>query len=123
MSYAIRGLDYAKDYGLARSNRRCPNSPHAFSHMKETTKRRLLQLFLARILILNFLIEEAQRSPAGFQQKEHRRLWTLLQVQPNIIEGSFHGDIFRNLPGFFLAQVSVPCIRLFRQNSANFATC
>ena len=58
-------------------------STDAFSY---PTERRLLQLLLARLLLLNLFIEVANCSRTGLQQKEHRRLWTLLQVQH---KGSF----------------------------------
>ena len=65
--------------------------------MQHTTERRLLQLLLARLLLLNLFIEVAQSSRTGLQEKEHRRLWTLLQVNPDIIKGHFCGDIFADL--------------------------
>ena len=67
--------------------------------MSNPTERRLLQLLLSRLLLLNLLIEVAKCSPTGLQQKEHRRLWTLLQVHPEIIKGHFNGDIFADLTG------------------------
>jgi len=67
--------------------------------MGNTTERRLLQLLLSRLLLLNLFIEVAKCSPTGLQQKEHRRLWTLLQVHPEIIKGHFCGDIFADLTG------------------------
>jgi len=59
----------------------------------------LLQLLLSRLLLLNLLIKVAKCSSTGLQQKEHRRLWTLLQVHPDIIKGHFCGDIFADLTG------------------------
>jgi len=66
-------------------------------YTENTTERRLLQLLLSRLLLLNLFIEVAKCSPTGLQQKEHRRLWTLLQVHPEIIKGHFCGDIFADL--------------------------
>jgi hypothetical protein len=67
--------------------------------MGNTTERRLLQLLLSRLLLLNLFIEVAKCSQTGLKQKEHRRLWTLLQVHPEIIKGHFYGDIFADLTG------------------------
>ena len=86
-------IDAARDYRQARNLKGI--DPLAFS--QNTTERRLLQLLLARLLLFNLFIEVAKCSRAGLQQKEHRRLWTLLQVHPNIIKGHFYGDIFADL--------------------------
>ena len=66
----------------------------AITHIRQVAQRRFAQLVLARFLLLNLFFEEAQNSPGGLQQKEHRRLWVLLQVQPNIFR---KGDIFMDL--------------------------
>ena len=88
-------IDDASDYKQARNLKGI--DPYAFPHMGNTTERRLLQLLLSRLLLLNLFIEVAKSSPTGLQQKEHRRLWTLLQVHPDIIKGHFCGDIFADL--------------------------
>jgi hypothetical protein len=90
-------INAARDYSLARNLKGI--DPLAFPHMGNTTERRLLQLLLSRLLLLNLFIEVAKCSPTGLQQKEHRRLWTLLQVHPEIIKGHFCGDIFADLTG------------------------
>ena len=91
----FRTIDTARDYDRARTVKSI--DPLAFPHMENTTERRLLQLLLSRLLLLSLFIEVAKCSPIGLQQKEHRRLWTLLQVHPEIIKGHFCGDIFADL--------------------------
>jgi hypothetical protein len=70
----------------------------AIEHIRETAERRLAQLLLARFLLLDLLVQEAENLPGGLQDKEHRRLWVLLQVQPNGVFGThFEVDIFADL--------------------------
>ena len=69
----------------------------AIAHIKEVVKRRLAQLLLARFLILTLLVQEAEKLPGGLRQKEHRRLWVLLQVQPRIFNQESEEDIFTGL--------------------------
>ena len=64
--------------------------------MREVAEKRLAQLLLARFLLLNLLVEEAKRLPGGLQEKEHRRLWVLLQAYPQIF-GTTNIDIFTDL--------------------------
>ena len=57
----------------------------AFKHIHEVVERRLAQLLLARFLLLDLLVQEAQKLQHGLQPQELRRLWVLLQVQPSIL--------------------------------------
>ena len=63
-------------------------------HMRETVQRRLAQLLLAHFHLLRVLVDEARKLPGGLKEKEHRRLWVLLQGQPEIIGLHPEGDIF-----------------------------
>jgi len=90
--------------------------------MGNTTERRLLQLLLSRLLLLNLLIKVAKCSSTGLQQKEHRRLWTLLQVHPDIIKGHFCGDIFADLTGRLRHTTSENLMNLVKEAHTNFAT-
>jgi hypothetical protein len=65
--------------------------------MREVAERRLSQLLLARSLLLNLLVQEARELPGGLREKEHRRLWVLLQARPQIFGKLFKGDIFTEL--------------------------
>jgi hypothetical protein len=67
-----------------------------FKHMTETVRHRLIQLLLARFLLLRLLVEEARNLQGGLQQ-EHRRLWVLLQVQPNLFRMDLEGSVFEVL--------------------------
>jgi len=89
----------------------------AFNHMRETVERRLAQLLLARFLLLRLLIEVARELPEGLQQKEHRRLWVLLQAQPNILGRGPQEDIFTGLT-FLLRDTSISDLkhRIHRQH-------
>jgi hypothetical protein len=71
----------------------------AINHIGEEAECRFTQLLLARFLLLDLLVEEAQKLPGGLQQKEHRRLWVLLQTQPEALFGGqlFEVDIFTDL--------------------------
>jgi len=94
----MRELDNAKDYTNAKEIMGAGFGPEAttraITHMRETARRRLAQLLLARFLLLGLLVQEAGE---GLQQKEHRRLWVLLQVQPRIVGRHFEGDVFTDL--------------------------
>lgn len=92
-------LDYAQDYDRARASKEAnPKAKTAIEHMREAAERRLAQLLLARFLLLDLFVQEAREIPGGLQEKEHRRLWVLLQVQPNRIYGAnFKVDIFTAL--------------------------
>ena len=94
----IDNLDEAHDYERAKLRMETGgNIQPAIQHMHKTADRRLIQLLLARFLLLNFFIREARSAPGGFQEKEHRRLWVLLQVQPQIFRMHFDVDIFTDL--------------------------
>lgn len=83
--------------------------------MGNTTERRLLQLLLSRLLLLNLFIDVAKSSPTGLQLKEHRRLWTLLQVHPEIIKGHFCGDIFADFTGHLRHTTSENLLNLVKK--------
>jgi hypothetical protein len=88
-------LDDARDYQRAKKKKEAdPKTKAAIKHIRETAERCLAQLLLARFLLLNLLVQEARKLPGGLQEKEHRRLWVLLQAQPNQIFGAdFKEDI------------------------------
>ena len=65
-------------------------------HISELVDRRLAQLLLARLLLLDLLVQEAQQL-GGLQTKEHRRLWVLLQAHPSIFGEDPTFDIFSDL--------------------------
>ncbi|PVF91660.1 hypothetical protein CPB86DRAFT_820309 [Serendipita vermifera] len=94
----VSGLDMARDYkraqGMANAT---PSNAQAIQHIHEVAERRLLQVFLARLLAMNFLIEEAKTAPGGLDQKNHRRLWTILQARPRILPLNPQSDIFMEL--------------------------
>ncbi|PVF91079.1 hypothetical protein CPB86DRAFT_421879 [Serendipita vermifera] len=75
-------LNIAEDYDHANEARKKDRgNDAAFKHMQNVVHRRLSQLLLARFLLLNLLMEEA-RNTGGLKLEQHRRLWVLLQVQP-----------------------------------------
>ena len=71
--------------------------PTFVKHIRDVARGRLAQLLLARFLLLGLLIEEVGKLKRGLQQKEHRRLWVLLQVQPKIFGMDFKDDVFTDL--------------------------
>jgi hypothetical protein len=90
-------LDDAQDYKRAKAKKDTdPKARAAIEHIRETAEHRLAQLLLARFLLLNLLIQEAQQVQGGLQEKEHRRLWVLLQAQPEIF-GNGKDDVFTTL--------------------------
>jgi hypothetical protein len=94
----ISGLDEAQGYKEALATKEAdPKASAAINHIRETVERRLAQLILARFLLLNLLIQEAQKLPGGLQEKEHRRLWVILQAQPQILGRVYDVDIFSSL--------------------------
>ena len=92
-------LDRARDYdtALTMMNAKGEKEDAALKHIQEVTERRLAQLILARFLLLKLLVQEARELTSGLQQREHRRLWVLLQVQPQIFHRTRDGDIFTDL--------------------------
>jgi hypothetical protein len=71
-----------------------PKNTAAIKHMQATAKRGFAQLLLARFLLLNLLIVEAQQVQGGLNEN-HRRLWILLQAQPVSVFGTdFTVDVF-----------------------------
>ena len=94
----ISGLHNSVDYEAAKWMTSDDQKPEATDaghrHMKEVAERRFAQLLLARFLLLNLLVDVARGLIGGLQQKEHRRLWVLLQAQPGIFEKKDQEDIF-----------------------------
>ena len=83
-------LDNAKDdAGLL--------GPKAIEHIRQVARVRLAQLLLARFLLLELLVQETRNLQGGLRQKEHRRLWVLLQVQPSLFGSNFEVDAFTDL--------------------------
>jgi hypothetical protein len=96
----MRELRRARYYVAAKERRDGSDptqTPGAVEHMRETVPRRLSQLLLARFLLLRLLVEEAKKLPTGLQEKGHRRLWVLLQVQPAILDSGSRQDVFTRL--------------------------
>jgi hypothetical protein len=93
----ISELD-ARDYKRATLKKETdPKDNAAIKHIRETAERRLAQLLLTRFLLLNLLVQEAEKLPGGLQEKEHRRLWVLLQAQPLNFGDNFQDEIFTDL--------------------------
>jgi hypothetical protein len=93
------GLDDAKDYRRAAQLKDTSGQrmAHATKHMHEAANHRLLQTLLARFLLLDLLVEET-RKIGSLPTDAHRRLWVLLQVQPEAIFKKVSGfDIFMAL--------------------------
>ena len=90
-------LDHA-DYKKAITKKETdPKAEAAMKHIREVAEHRLAQLLLARFLLLNLLIQEAQQLRKGLREKDHRRLWVLLQAQPQIFSDDLEDDIFITL--------------------------
>jgi hypothetical protein len=70
--------------------------PSAYGqHIQETARRGLGQLLLARFLLLSLLVEEVKLISQPLPWAQYRRLWVLLQAQPNVIFGAdFQVDVF-----------------------------
>lgn len=85
-------LDATLNYKLATQNKE--NDPAAYLHIAEKTHRRLLQLLLARLYLLNLFREEAEDLPNGLDPMVLRRAWVLLQAMPQTI---FETDPFLQL--------------------------
>jgi hypothetical protein len=88
---AMEGLDKSLGYKKATM---LMNDPRAMDDIKQKTHRRLMELLLARFILLKLFIQEARRLPDGLDVKNHRRAWVLLQVQPCQLFGE---DIFHSL--------------------------
>jgi hypothetical protein len=99
----MKELHNAQDYHKALEIKEKNSDPKAIqaavNHIREVAERRFTQLLLARFLLLALLVEEARKLPGGLQQKEHRRLWVLLQIQPIALfeRQLFEIDIFTDL--------------------------
>jgi hypothetical protein len=89
----LRELDQADGYRQANEARKANEDDQLTFDIMKGIKRCLFQIILARFLLLNLLIEEAKKS-GGVRRKEHRRLWTLLQVQPRKFDPSLEEDVF-----------------------------
>ena len=91
-------LDNAKNY--AKANKKDDAGllgPQAIEHLRKMARRRLAQLLLARFLLLQLFAQETGHLQGGLQQKEHRRLWVLLQVHPSLLGTDFEVDVFTDL--------------------------
>jgi hypothetical protein len=96
--HIMQRLIDANDYQAAKYQKGSDDETEttaAFNHIQEVVARRFCQLLLGRFLLLNLLFQEARRLPNGLQE-EHRRLWVLLQAQPQIFGGGVN-DIFRTI--------------------------
>ena len=91
-------LDDANDHEEAK--KRCrdgPLDPEPIKHARQVARGCLAQMLYARFLLLELLVQEAQNLHGGLQQREHRRLWVLLQVEPRIFDLPFKTDVFADL--------------------------
>jgi len=70
-------------------------NPAVIDNMRRVEERRFTQVLLARFLLLNLLVQQARELPWGLREKEHRRLWVLLQAHPKIFSPNI--DIFTKL--------------------------
>jgi hypothetical protein len=86
----MQQVDGSFDDGLAERT----EDSDTMQHMKNKAHHHLMQLLLARFILLKLLIQEARRLPGGLHVKNHRRVWVLLQVQPSKVFGE---DIFQSL--------------------------
>ena len=73
------------------------HNPVVIEHMGNTVERGFARVFLARLLFLKFLIRTAQETSGDLKPMEHRRLWMLLQAQPQNFSPNFDVDIFADL--------------------------
>ena len=72
----------------------------AIKHIRSMAQRRFAQLLLARVLLLNLFSRRLKTLQGGYEQEEHRRLWVLLQVQPDIFcNGDIFTDVSKHLRG------------------------
>ena len=86
----MKELDNSQDYTDAKeriggADQNPEAAQAAFTHIREVVERRLAQLLLARFLLLDLLVQEAQKFQEGLQPKELRHLWVLLQAQPSLL--------------------------------------
>jgi hypothetical protein len=87
----MRGLDDSLDYKSAKSVKGYDDA--AALHMHQKAQHRVLQFLLARFLLLQFLVGEANKC-GGVRPANHRLLWVLLQAQPIEMLGR---DVFAEL--------------------------
>jgi hypothetical protein len=75
----VEGLDDSLHYRPAKSVKGYDDA--AAPHMHEKAHHRILQFLLARFILLNLLINEAEEH-GGVHPASLRRLWVFLQAQP-----------------------------------------
>jgi hypothetical protein len=81
-----------------------------------------IPLLLARFLILNLLIDVAlSQDPTLKNVDDYRRLWVLLQAQPQLFKGDFRVDIFTDLSRM-LWQATASTWRLLQAEYEGFCT-
>ena len=90
---AISELDQAQGWMRTADGEK---ADAALKYTRGKAEQRFLQVLLARFLLLDLLVREAEQLPAGLRE-EHRRLWVLLQAQPPIFGEGFEGNIFTTL--------------------------
>jgi hypothetical protein len=93
----IEKLDRIKRYSQVKEEEKMSNNPVVIEHMENTVEHGHSRVLLARLLTLKFFIQTAQEIPGGLQPFEHRRLWVLMQAQPQIFSPNFDVDIFTDL--------------------------
>jgi hypothetical protein len=89
----MKELDTTRDYKRAKEMQLVDRS--SITHMQEATEHRLAQLLLARFLLLGLLYEAS--SQVDLSPMQLRRLWVLLQVQPNEVFRGFQPDVFTDI--------------------------
>ncbi|KAG8826601.1 hypothetical protein FRC18_010018 [Serendipita sp. 400] len=106
---AMNDLDHARDYELAKQQRQDESiGTYALDHMSRTVERRLLQLLLARFILLNCFL---QLVPENGKRNNYSRLWMFLQVQPTIYQDdTMRSDIFEEIT-LRLRSVDIPDLR------------
>ena len=75
----MKNLDRSLDYDVART---FPDDPDSWCRISKKAYHRLVQLLLARFLLLDLFIEEAKNLTDGLHQEKHLRAWVLLQEHP-----------------------------------------
>jgi hypothetical protein len=100
-SMILNGFNELQDYKRARMmNEGNKKTPESVEHVRETARRGLCQLLLARFLLLRLLVQEVRTVKDQLSWAKYRRLWVLLQAQPEQVFGSdidIDFDVFADL--------------------------
>jgi hypothetical protein len=100
-SMILNGFNEHQDYKRARMmNEGNKRTSESVEHVRETARRGLCQLLLARFLLLHLLAEEVKAVKSPLSWATYRRLWVLLQAQPEQVFGAdiyIDFDVFADL--------------------------